>query len=269
MTSSFHIPRLMSGGLITNYHCTSKCRHCLYNCSPSRPPKYIDPDAAFNLFTLAGNCGISSMHIGGGEPILGPKALGRVLEAAERAGVSIAYVETNSSWYRDEDQAVTLLERLKNKGLSQLLISISPFHMEYIPFEKVMGVIRACEKTDISIFPWMDSFIPDLMVFDTKKTHRFETLLEKFGSTYLSDIQNRYWIHQGGRALSAFRGLYPAKTMDQILTSADRSCAANLSDTSHFHMDLYGNYIPGLCAGLSVLATDISNPMSKERYPLL
>jgi len=32
--SKLKIGRLASGGIITNYFCTSTCRHCLYNCSP-------------------------------------------------------------------------------------------------------------------------------------------------------------------------------------------------------------------------------------------
>lgn len=35
------IRRLMSGGLITNYHCTSACRHCLYRSSPRWPKEFI------------------------------------------------------------------------------------------------------------------------------------------------------------------------------------------------------------------------------------
>jgi hypothetical protein len=38
----FTIKNLRSGGLITNYFCTSSCGHCLYNCSPRWEKQYID-----------------------------------------------------------------------------------------------------------------------------------------------------------------------------------------------------------------------------------
>lgn len=40
------INRLRSGGLITNYHCTSRCAHCLYNCGPNREKAYMSPEKA-------------------------------------------------------------------------------------------------------------------------------------------------------------------------------------------------------------------------------
>ena len=30
-----------SGGVITNYHYTARCAHCLYNCSPERERSYL------------------------------------------------------------------------------------------------------------------------------------------------------------------------------------------------------------------------------------
>ncbi len=35
------IRRLTSGGIMTNYKCTSRCAHCLYRSSPQWPDDYI------------------------------------------------------------------------------------------------------------------------------------------------------------------------------------------------------------------------------------
>ena len=150
----FEINRLLSGGLIANYHCTSRCRHCLYNCGPHRSKEYITADWAEKSFRAMKSLGCESVHIGGGEPMLQPNALGVVLEAASRTGMGIDYVETNSSWYRDPTSAAETLARLKALGLRTLLISISPFHNEHIPFAKVAGVMRACRHAGIRVFPW-------------------------------------------------------------------------------------------------------------------
>ena len=79
----------------------------------------------------------------------------------------------------------------------------------------------------------------------------------------------RYWIHPGGRALNVLRKVRPGYPLEQILNQAGESCAADLSDTSHFHVDLFGNYIPGLCSGLAIAVQDLGHPLDPEKYPLL
>ncbi len=195
--------------------------------------------------------------------------LGAVLSAADHAGIFIEYVETNSSWYEDELSACRLLETLYNKGLRTFLISISPFHMEFIPFEKVLGVMEACKKTGIRVFPWVDAFTDDLVQFDIQKPHKLEALFKVFGDDYLQQVQKKYWIHLGGRAIDTFGMLYPGKTAREIIQKEEASCAGQLSDTSHFHIDLYGNYIPGLCTGLSISMNDIGKVIPKKHYPLI
>jgi len=73
----------------------------------------------------------------------------------------------------------------------------------------------------------------------------------------------------GGRALETFRPLLATKTLERILTENPAGCAVELTDTSHFHIDLFGNYIPGLCSGLAIFRDDLGAPLSTERYPIL
>jgi hypothetical protein len=44
---------------------------------------------------------------------------------------------------------------------------------------------------------------------------------------------------------------------------------SELLDVSHFHIDLFGNYIPGLCSGLAIRYEDLGERLSKEEYPFL
>ncbi|MDH3875155.1 MAG: radical SAM protein [Desulfobacteraceae bacterium] len=267
--SSFAIRRLISGGLITNYFCTSRCRHCLYNCSPNRGKEYIDSETAEKCFIRILELGCRSVHIGGGEPMLRPEKMENILKAANRVGMGIDYVETNSSWFKNAESAVNVLERLITNGLSTLLISISPFHNEFIPFSKVKGVIDAGRKVGIGLFPWINDFYKDLSAFEPKTTHTFEEFSDKFGKDYLVNTLGRYWVHMGGRALETFRTEFAGYSVQKILTQNPGSCRNQLSDTSHFHVDLFGNYIPGLCSGIGVAIEDLGKPFSKEKYPIL
>ena len=213
--------------------------------------------------------GCRSVHLGGGEPLLRPADLEAILAAAGRSGVFIEYVETNSSWFVDLPSAQSLLTRLRDQGLQTLLVSISPFHNEFVPFNKVKGVLQACLRTGIGIFPWVNSFVQDLSAFDGARTHSLETMARRFGPNYLQQILDRYWVHMGGRALDTYRPLQPLLSPRQILATSAGDCRRELADTSHFHIDLYGNYIPGLCSGLAIAVADLGRPLSARNYPLI
>lgn len=267
--SKLKIERLASGGLITNYFCTSACRHCLYNCSPRWEKNYISVEAAEENFRAVKSLGCSALHIGGGEPLLRPEELGSVLDAARRAKVSIDYVETNSAWFKDAQSAEALLAQLRLKGLHTLLVSISPFHNEHIPFSRTLGVMDAAAKSGVRIFPWVAEFIPDLGGLDRSQPHALSEFEQRYGKDYLRGILGRYWIHLGGRALDTFRPVLPTKTLEHVLRESPPHCARELTDTSHFHLDLFGNYVPGLCAGLAIRRRDLGKPLSERNYPLL
>jgi hypothetical protein len=261
------IDHLFSGGLITNYNCTSKCKHCLYGCSQTRSKEYINEDVAVQLFEAIINQGCSCIHVGGGEPFLNLEMLGEVLKLAKQNRIAIDYIETNSSWFKDKESAQDLLKEYKSYGLKTLLLSMSPFHNEFIPFEKVKGVMDACRSAGINIFPWVPEFVGEIESFDLTKRHSLMEYTEKYGKTYLQEIPLRYWIQYGGRALQTFSDVLPMKSTETIV-KYNTSCR-ELSDTSHFHVDLFGNYIPGLCAGLSIYIEDLPNVLNKDKYPII
>jgi len=103
--TQFEIKRLASGGIITNYFCTSRCRHCLYNCSPLRGKGYLDPETGEEILRHVRRLGCASVHIGGGEPLLKPDKLEKILAISADAGVAVEYVETNASWFKDIESA--------------------------------------------------------------------------------------------------------------------------------------------------------------------
>jgi hypothetical protein len=258
----------MSGGLITNYYCSSTCRHCLYRCSPRWPKDYISVETARATLETVRKLGCTAVHIGGGEPLLKSEGVAAVLGVAQETGVHIGYVETNSSWYRDYDSACAILEELAERGLSTLLVSISPLHNEHIPFFKVKGVIAACRQTGIEVFPWVSEFVPDLNSLDDQRRHALEEYQELFGEDYLKNLPRRYWISPGGRALETFSPFSPGKSVGRLAAEGGRGCN-ELAEVSHFHLDLYESYIPGLCAGLSVRRDDLGEPLDPAEYPII
>ncbi len=261
------ITRLQSGGLITNYVCSSACAHCSYRSSPKRDKAYITADEAAANFAACRRLGCRSMHIGGGEPLLRPEGLKDVLRAARQEGIAIEYVETNSSWFKDLDTTVDLLKELQQLGCDTLLISIDPFHNEFIPFAKVKGVLQACRRAGMGIFPWVMEFYDEINRLDDQTVHSLEEYEKAYGPGYLADVQSRYWVTMCGRAVDTFGPLRARQSAAEVLRTAPRSCP-RLLGTGHFHIDLYGNYVPPGCVGLTVRREDLGKPLAEENYPV-
>lgn len=264
----FAIKHLQSGGIITNYYCTSACGHCLYYCSPRREKDYIERETLEQILQKVKSLGCHSVHVGGGEPFLNSEGLGMVVEVARSMSFNIEYVETNSSWFKGKEPAIQMLSSLKEKGFTTLLISMSPFHNEHIPFYQVKGVIEACEETKMNIFPWIAEFYQEIDAFDDQVTHPLSAYEGKYGDAYLAKIPSRYWVHFGGRALKTFGGVYGTKDYRDIVSLNKGGCS-ELLDVSHFHVDLFGNYIPGLCSGLAIHYEDLGERLDQDAYPFL
>ena len=209
---------LASGGLISNYHCSSTCAHCLYNCSPSREKDYVSFDNAKNILTKVKSLGCHSIHIGGGEPLLDhEKLIAGALKAAAALNVEIEYVETNSSWFKNHEQACDVLRKLMDNGVSTILISISPFHNEYIAFKKLKGVVTAGHATGMRLFPWLSDFYEDIDQLDDSKPHSLAEYASLFGQSYVDALPSRYHLTRKGRALKTFAHLMPQIPIEDIL----------------------------------------------------
>jgi hypothetical protein len=258
------ISYLVSGGIITNYKCSSKCRHCSYSSSPKWPDDYMTPSIADEIFSNLKSLGCNSVHIGGGEPLLKPEKILDVLEAAKRKNINIEYIETNSSWYRDEESAKAFLMELKNHGVHTLLISIDPYHNEYIPFWKVKALIQACSKAKMNVFPWQIDFWNDLDAMDDRITHSLEEYTRLFGQDYPLMLLKRYGVNLKGRALKTYKPMMKKQPFKLILEES-KPCKL-LSGIYHFHVDLYGGFIPQSCPGLSIPLKELANGADPDKY---
>lgn len=87
-----------------------------------------------------------------------------------------------------------------------------------------------------------------------------------FGKNYWPLLRPRYGLHMLGRALTTH-----AKDMPTVSTSRiphmGRSCA-ELGGRSHYHIDLYGRYIPPSCPGLSLPLSALGAELDPEVYPI-
>lgn len=255
---------LVSGGIITNYKCSSKCRHCCYSSSPQWPDDYMTPSMAEDIFSILKGLRCHSVHIGGGEPLLKPEKILDILDAAQRNNIAIEYIETNASWYRDEVSTIAVLKELKDHGVYTLLISIDPYHNEYIPFWKVKALIGACSKVKMNIFPWQMDFWDDIDAMDERSTHSIDEYIRLFGRDYLLNLPTRYGLNLKGRALKTYNPMMKLQRFERILEES-KPCKL-LSGIYHFHVDLYGNFIPQSCPGFSIPLSELVHGADPDKY---
>ena len=280
-----HIPKPISGGLILSYKCPSACRHCIYACSPQWGADWIAEDMLETVLgqlagkilpapsgpdTTALNYGL---HFTGGEPFVNFRLLCQAVEVAEDLGIPSTFVETNCFWCVEDRATREKLESLKRKGLKGILISVNPFYLEYVPFERTVRATRLS----------LEIFGKNTMVYQAQYFHRFmewglqgrvafEDYL-RFESA--EDFARHAEFFVMGRApykLKEFlRSIYPLRRAHAFFSEP---CLTPFLRPLHNHFDNYGNYVPGFCAGVTLgdcrkLDSLLQQGVDTERFPVL
>ena len=157
---SFTVPPLHSGGVMLTYKCDNACRHCLYCCSPKSSDEVMSEEMIdHTMSALSKERSLDGIHFGGGECSLFFDWLLYAIRSAVKHGVRIDYLETNGGWCIDDQTAVDGFKRLRDAGLSGVLISASLFHLEFIPVNVTKTAIRAAHKVFDGAFVWTDEVL--------------------------------------------------------------------------------------------------------------
>ena len=249
---------------MANYQCNAACRHCLYACSPDRDDGYITGECAEAVCTLLIKGGCRSVHIGGGEPFLDFDGLLVLLETTRKAGIRVEYVETNGFWASDEDQAQGYLRAMASAGADTLCISLDPFHAEYVPYGLPLRLAEICRRNHIGYFLWQERFLPGLLPVSPSKAHGRKTLEAQISPGYILDTARKYGINMGGRAINIEAEYVTPRPTRELMDS--KPCRGLLS-TGHFHVDMYGKFIPPGCTGIALPLAEAVNGIPSGKYP--
>jgi len=252
------VPHPISGGLILSYKCNSQCKHCMYACSPKWSADWIsENDTEKILAQLADKIHGSpygpdrigmnwGLHFTGGEPFLNFPLLLKVTEKAHELKIPSTFVETNCFWSIDDKTAREKLTLLKDAGLNGILISVNPFILEYVPFERTERAIGISEKIfDGNVVIYQEFFRHQFETLGVEDTLSFEAYLQRAG------VRTLYYMEllPMGRACYKLRDLYRRYPAQQFF---GQSCREELTRDWHIHIDNYGNYITGYCGGISL-----------------
>ncbi|MBD3304881.1 hypothetical protein GF339_00830 [candidate division KSB3 bacterium] len=209
------------------------------------------------------------LHFTGGEPFLNVDLLLKGIELARKFGIPSLFVETNAFWCRDDDDTRSTMRQLKDAGLQGMLVSVNPFILETVPFERTFRAIQIGSEI----------FDQKLMVYQTDYFMQFSRLgitdrlpLQEYVSRVgLEEATSRIELLPIGRTaytLGEWYQHYPATTFFR------GTCRAELQRNYHNHWDNYGNILPGFCAGIA-LGNVLEQPriyeegLDLEVYPIL
>jgi hypothetical protein len=260
-------------GIILTYRCHSGCKHCLYNCGPRWPNEAMgEEDLRRALEAVTTWSPAPQVHLTGGEPFLHFELLLEGVRIASALDI-VCYVETSAAWCTDEEQAVARFSALREAGLEFVLISCSPFHAERIPPARVVRATRAALQVfgPRRVTVYLPHFLEIVQQFGLERPtplSRYEDLLGPQGARQV--LWEGYGIISGGRAGYRLGHLVPGRPAEAF---AGMSCQAELLAAHHSHFDLYGNYIPAFCGGLTIgswrALPELLNNIRSGRYPPL
>jgi hypothetical protein len=239
-------------GIILTYRCNSGCKHCLYNCGPCWEREPMSPDElrrALEAVTVWPRP--PQVHFTGGEPFLHFPLLLQGVRWAHELGVT-CYVETSASWCIDHDQAVEHFATLHDAGLQAVLISCSPFHAERIPPIRTLRAIRAALEVfgPRGTIVYLPQYVEVIQRFGVERPTPLSRYVEEYGLEGARRVLwQGYGIISGGRSGYRLGHLVPRHPATAF---AHANCAGDVLYAHHSHFDLYGDFIPNFCGGLTV-----------------
>lgn len=257
LRSMLQIPEPISAGIILSYKCSSTCKHCMYACSPMWKADWLTREnIELILRRLAprikpspyGSEGVSinhGLHFTGGEPFLNFNLILDAVKLANKLKIPSTFVETNCFWCMDEEHVKEKLTVLKEKGLKGILISVNPFILEQVPFERTERAIRiGREVFGENTMIYQETYYRRFKRLNIKGTLTLEQYLEKDKEAL------RYAeLLPMGRACYKLKNLFTKHPAEEFF---NESCMWELTRNWHIHVDNYFNYMAGYCGGISL-----------------
>lgn len=255
--NKLYIPEPISAGIFLSYKCNSECKHCMYFCSPGWAEDWVSlKDVEKILVQLTGKIqgspygrdriGVNSgIHFTGGEPFLNFELLLRITKIANELKIPSTFVETNCSWCINDKTTRKKLSQLKNAGIVGILISVNPFILEKVSFEKTERAIQISREIfGRNAIIYQEYFYKKFKSLNIKNSLHLEEFLLKAPESLLY-IE----LLPMGRTPYTLGDLYWRYPSNKFFGS---SCTTELTREWHNHIDNYYNYIPGFCGGISL-----------------
>lgn len=213
------------------------------------------------------------LHIGGGEPFLNFDLTIKTVELCLEKQIPLQYVETNASWCDDDDKTAKMMVELRDSGLPALLISASPFHNEFVPFEYTERAVRIAMNIfgAYNVIVYTNYFYQQLSQFDKSKKLAFNRYVNTMSREKVAqDFIREYHLIPCGRAITRLGYLYESKPASAFFY---QNCQPEFQNPNHIHIDPAGNYVPSFCAGISLgnarYLRELYEGIDLQKFPIL
>lgn len=141
---------ITSLGLHTTDRCTAKCLHCAFSCGPEIKGS-MRLDEAKRYVTDARGLGAEIVCITGGEPMLYPNLVKKIIAECSRLSFPEIWLFTNDFWAHNVSKAHATVEKLRSLGLTKMFTSIDFFHQSYVPIEFVKNAVEASLESSLEV----------------------------------------------------------------------------------------------------------------------
>lgn len=189
------------------------------------------------------------VHLTGGEPFLNFPLLLASVKAARALEIPV-YVETNAGWCRDMDKAEDRFRQLREAGLGAVLVSVSPFHQESIPLQRTLDGISAARSvfSEGGVIVYQSAWLLEMSGRGIEEPVPLSSYEADYGKRAGEFLWHGYGLISGGRAGYRMGELVPGHPASDFKRE---NCQAEMLYAQHSHLDLYGNFIPAFCGGIT------------------
>ncbi|MFQ6052775.1 MAG: radical SAM/SPASM domain-containing protein [Candidatus Bathyarchaeia archaeon] len=137
-------------GLLITERCNVACSHCWFSSGPDKTARMKLGEARGYIDQAVEIPTMEWISFTGGEPLLLPEMLLRLVGYASGRGLHTECV-TNCFWAATKGEAEARLRGLADAGLDVVNISVDDFHQSHIPFERVRHCYNAAKLLGLKV----------------------------------------------------------------------------------------------------------------------
>ncbi|SCY30808.1 radical SAM protein [Alkaliphilus peptidifermentans] len=141
---------LLQLGLVYTLNCNASCGSCCFECHPNVESKMKLEDAFDFIRQAAESLAFNKVGISGGEALLYEDEVFEIIKYARSYGFETA-LTTNGFWGKTVQHALLKLKLLKEKGLTDLIVSTDEFHQPFVSYDYIENIFIANEIVQIPL----------------------------------------------------------------------------------------------------------------------
>lgn len=137
---------------VVTYKCNIRCSHCCVESGPEVEGPVLTADAMISVVESfqGATSGLHRVSFTGGEPTLYPDEILPVIRYSSDRSMETRVV-TNAAWAATAEVAARTCKLYRDFGLTEFSLSYSPYHREYVEFDRYIHSTQAAINEGIHV----------------------------------------------------------------------------------------------------------------------